>query len=163
MSYCFKAFSAVLLTFFLVCQLPLFQSVLAGPPNPGELVVSVFFNNDRLDPTVSCDKVFPVPRKIPPTKAVGRAALLELLKGPTPPEKADGYYTNLNPGVTIQRLAIKDGVARVDFSEALQHRVAGSCRVIAIRSQITQTLKQFPTVKKVIISINGRTEDILQP
>ena len=33
----------------------------------------------------------------------------------------------------------------------------------AIRVQITETLEQFPTVDSVIISIDGRTEDILQP
>jgi len=35
--------------------------------------------------------------------------------------------------------------------------------VAAIRAQIRETLKQFPTVDEVIISIDGRTEDILQP
>ena len=159
----FKALPAVILTFFFVCQPPLIQEVLAAPPQPGGLVVSAYFNNNRLDPKVSCDKVFPVRRRIPQTRAVARAALIELLKGPTPPEKADGYYTNINPGVRVQRLAVKDGVARVDFNETLESQVGGSCRVRAIWAQITQTLKQFPTVKKVIISINGRTEDILQP
>jgi len=45
----------------------------------------------------------------------------------------------------------------------LQYQVGGSCRVSAIRAQIIETLKQFSTVKNVVISINGRTEDILQP
>jgi hypothetical protein len=35
--------------------------------------------------------------------------------------------------------------------------------VAAISAQIRETLKQFSTVKGVIISIDGRTEDILQP
>jgi spore germination protein GerM len=60
-------------------------------------------------------------------------------------------------------LTIEDGVAKVDFNEQLEYEVSGSCRVSAIRAQITETLKQFPTVKEVIISIDGRTEDILQP
>ncbi|PIP22172.1 MAG: hypothetical protein COX38_02115, partial [Candidatus Nealsonbacteria bacterium CG23_combo_of_CG06-09_8_20_14_all_39_25] len=47
--------------------------------------------------------------------------------------------------------------------EQLEFQVGGSCKVSAIRAQITQTLKQFPTVDEVVISINGRTEDILQP
>jgi len=45
----------------------------------------------------------------------------------------------------------------------LEEAVGGSCRVTAIRSQIEQTLKQFSTVQSVIISIDNRTEDILQP
>ena len=54
-------------------------------------------------------------------------------------------------------------MAYVDFDEQLEFQVGGSCRVSAIRAQIIQTIKQFSTVKDVIISINGRTEDILQP
>lgn len=125
--------------------------------------VKAYFNNDRLDPEHTCIKVFPVMRDIGTTRAVARAALHELLRGPTSAERKKGYYTNINPGVTIQKLTIKNGVAKVYFNETLGYRVAGSCRTSAIIAQITKTLKQFPTVNKVIISINGRTEDILQP
>jgi spore germination protein GerM len=54
-------------------------------------------------------------------------------------------------------------VARVDFDEQLNYQVGGSCRVMAIRAQIEQTLKQFSTVDSVIISVNGQTEGILEP
>ncbi|MBU3925210.1 GerMN domain-containing protein, partial [Patescibacteria group bacterium] len=56
-----------------------------------------------------------------------------------------------------------NGIAKVDFDERLEFQAGGSCRVAAIRAEITETLKQFPTVNNVVISINGRTEDILQP
>lgn len=127
--------------------------------------VKVYFNNTKSDPNMlDCSKVYPVTRIIPKTEAVGRAALAELIKGPTEQEKAAGYVSNLiNSDTTIQNLTIKDGVAKVDFSAALERGVGGSCRVSAIRSQIIETLKQFPTVKDVIISVDGRTEDILQP
>lgn len=125
--------------------------------------VKAFFNNNNLDPEVSCNKVFPVERSVPKTAAVARAALEELLKGPTNGEKNNGYFTSINPGVKIQSLTIANGTAKVDFSDTLERAVGGSCRVAAIRAQITETLKQFPTVKNVTISINGRTEDILQP
>lgn len=125
--------------------------------------VKVYFNNDKLDPEVSCNKVFPVEREIVETKKVATAALEELLKGPTTDEKSEGYLTNINEGVKIKSLSIKDGVARVEFNETLERAVGGSCRVAAIRAEITETLKQFSSVKEVIISIDGRTEDILQP
>ncbi|MBU1045713.1 GerMN domain-containing protein [Patescibacteria group bacterium] len=125
--------------------------------------ISVFFNNDQLDPEFSCNKVFAVKRVIAKTPAIARVALEELLKGATQGEESQGFFTSINPGVTIQKLIIEDGVARIDFDEQLEFQVGGSCRVSAIRSQITETLKQFPTVKDVVISINGRTEDILQP
>lgn len=128
-----------------------------------KIEVRAYFNNDRLDPEFSCNKVFPVEREIPKTQAVGMAALEELLKGPTEKEKEEGFFTSINPGVKIQNLIIQNGIAKVEFDEQLEFQVGGSCRVSAIRAQITQTLKQFPTVNEVMISINGRTEDILQP
>lgn len=131
------------------------------PRNP--VALKVFFNNDQLDPEFSCNKVFPVERVVPKTQAVARAALEELLKGPTEEEKSDGFFTSINSGVKIQKLTVENGAAKVDFDEQLEFQVGGSCRVSAIRAQIRETLKQFPTVQEVIISINGRTEDILQP
>ncbi len=130
---------------------------------PQTTTIKVFFNNDNLDPEFSCNKVFPIERQIPKTQAVARAALEELLKGPLPAEKTDGFFSNINPGVKIQSLTLENGTAKVDFDQQLEFQVGGSCRVAAIRAEITQTLKQFPTVKNVIISIDGRTEDILQP
>ncbi len=131
---------------------------------PAELmVVKVFFNNSKLDPGYSCNKVFAVERKIQKTDAVAGAAITELFKGPTEEEKSQGFFTSLPDGVQIQKLTIENGVAKADFNEALEFQVGGSCRVSAISAQITQTLKQFSSVKDVLISINGRTEDILQP
>jgi spore germination protein GerM len=125
--------------------------------------IKAFFNNNQMDPQISCNKVFAVERIIPKTQAVGRAAIEELLKGPTEQEKAQGFSTSINPGVIIQSLVIENNTAKIDFSEDLEAQVGGSCRVSAIRAQITETLKQFETVKNVIISINGKTGDILQP
>jgi len=125
--------------------------------------IKVYFNNDRLDPEFSCNKVFPVEREITKTQAIARVALIELLKGARQTEKDEGFFSSINPGVKIQSLTIENGTAKVDFDEQLEFQVGGSCRVAAIRAQIAETLKQFPTVNNVIISIDGRTEDILQP
>jgi len=133
---------------------------------PETMEVSVFFNNNNLDPEISCNKVFEVKRTIPKTGAIARAAIEELLKGPTQEEIKSGYYTNINSGVKLNDISIQKTnppSALVDFDEQLQFQVGGSCKVGAIRAQITETLKQFPSIENVIISINGRTEDILQP
>lgn len=130
---------------------------------PNNIVVKVFFSNIKLDPDFSSGRAFAAQRVIPQTQAVARAAMEELLKGPTEREKEAGFFTSINKGVKIQRLSIINGVARVDFDEQMEKEVGGSARVAAIRAEITQTLKQFSTVKEVIISIDGRTEDILQP
>lgn len=126
--------------------------------------VKVFFGNMILNSNaINCNKVFPVDRRISKTQAVARAALEELLGGTTAGEAGQGYVTGINSGVKINSLTVVNGVAKVDFDETLEQAVGGSCRVAEIRAEITQTLKQFPTVKSVIISINGRTADILQP
>lgn len=128
------------------------------------MTIQVFFSNSVFDPEIlDCSAVYPVGRSIPRTQAAGRAALEELLRGPTEQEREAGYITSLNPDVSIRRLEISDGTASVDFDHELERNTGGSCRVAAIRAQITETLKQFPTVDSVVISIDGRTEDILQP
>ncbi len=111
-----------------------------------------------------CAKTFAVTRAVPKTQAVAKAALEELLKGPTQIEAEKfGVFSSINPGVKLQSIVIQDGLARADFDEQLQFQVGGSCKVQAIRAQLTNTLKEFPSVKEVLISINGRTQDILQP
>lgn len=130
----------------------------------GEIMtVKVYFNNNNLDPEFSCNEVFPVEREVPKTQAVARAALEELLKGVRLEEQNQGFFTSINPNVKIQSLVIENNTAKVDFDDQLEFQVGGSCRVSAISAQIRETLKQFSTVKEVVISINGRTEDILQP
>ena len=125
--------------------------------------IKAFFSSSKLDPHVSCTKVFPVERSVLKTKETAFIALIELLKGVTTSEKSSGYSTNIPEKVRINSVNVRGGIAYVDFDETLQYQIGGSCRVSAIRAQITETLKQFSSVKSVVISINGRTEDILQP
>lgn len=131
--------------------------------------LSVFFskNGDMLD----CSKTYSVERVLgrisdSQKSALGEFAylvLVDLLKGPTEQEKAQGLFTSINEGTRIQRVIIDSGIARVDFNARLNEGVAGSCRVQAIRSQITETLRQFTEVREVIISVDGNSEEILQP
>lgn len=111
-----------------------------------------------------CVTVSPVKRIIPiGNEAVARFAVDDLLKGPTVQEKSLGYITEINQDVKINKLTLSDGLLKIDFNDALQSKVGGSCRVTLIRSQIENTLKQFSTVRKVVISVNGQSEGILQP
>ena len=131
-----------------------------------ELMATKIFLSDSNfvgEPYFDCSKTVAVERQVPKTLAVARAALEALLRGALSEEVSQGFVSNINSGVRIQGLTIENGVAKVDFSEQLEFQVGGSCRVAAIRAQITDTLKQFPTVDSVVISIDGRTEDVLQP
>jgi hypothetical protein len=127
-------------------------------------VKAYFINQDRDPQRLDCSRVDAVSRMVPRSVAAARVALEILLAGTTESEKQAGFITVINPGVTVASLSIQDGVAHVTFSQELQENVGGSCRVTTIRSQIEQTLLQFPSVTSVRISVEGYADDeVLQP
>lgn len=125
------------------------------------MVVKVYFapkNSEQLE----CNDVVAVERTVPKTTKVGTVALEELLKGPTAEEKVKGYFTSIPVGSKLNSLEIVNGEARADFNDVTESG-GGSCSMGVRGAQIRQTLLQFPTVKTVVLSINGRTQDIFQP
>ncbi len=131
------------------------------PPN---VTVNVYFSNTTDDPEfLDCTKVYPVERVIPADLDPKMAAINELLQGPDAEEEAQGFFTSINEGVSLNSLYIENGTAIADFSAVLNERVGGSCLVTNIRSQIENTLLQFDDINEVVISIDGQSEDILQP
>lgn len=131
--------------------------------------IQVFFSNNLIDPQLlNCDITYPVRRNINlelnnKDSYIGELAyraISELLDGPTENEKDKGFFTSINEETKVQKIAIENGIVMVDFS-ALGG--SGSCRVQAIRSQITKTLMQFSEIQEVIISVNGNSENTLQP
>jgi len=126
--------------------------------------VEIFFSNDWLYPFISCTRQYPVTRTVKTHDKPYTAAIESLLEGPTEEEVEEGYATSIPLSVSLLSLTIdEDGVATVDFSEELDNGVAGSCLVSAIRSQITTTLEQFSEIKEIVISVNGESEESLQP
>ncbi len=126
--------------------------------------VKLFFSNIKEDPgVVDCAKVFSLSREIQYDEQPVAGALRQLVAGLTEAEMKEGFVNNLPEAVKVQKIELLDGVLTVDFNQALQQGVGGSCRVIAIRSQIIETLKQFEGIKEVVISIDGEKEAILQP
>lgn len=107
--------------------------------------------------------VIAVQRFVPRTEALGRETLEALLVGPTDEEKQVGVVSAIPEGVRLIDLYIEDGVATADFDRTLQDGVAGSATVTMIREQIERTLLKFDTVDAVLITIEGESEDILQP
>lgn len=110
-----------------------------------------------------CEKVFPLARKVFGVESKEQFAVKALLSGPTDTEESQGYFSSINRDVSVKSFRIESGVAYVDFDMEMERGMGGSCRVSAIRSQITSTLMQFPGIENVVISVEGRTEDILQP
>ncbi|MBN1585616.1 GerMN domain-containing protein [Candidatus Uhrbacteria bacterium] len=131
---------------------------------PEEFSVEIHLTNGRLDPFVSCTRTFPVIRDVLSYGRPYRAAVEALLSGPTEAEILDGYSTAIPPDTSLLSLTVDDqGTARADFGPGLNEGMAGSCLVSFVRAQITATLKQFPEIREVVISVEGNSEDILQP
>lgn len=133
----------------------------SGEENAGEMTLNVYFTNSGKGTSNDCRQVFPVARSTARTVAVAEIALRALVDGPTQTERKLGYGTALPAGTRVVSVTIAQGHATADFSAELG-RLSGSCTVTAARAQIEQTLRQFPTVKSVTISVNGKKE-ALQP
>ena len=134
--------------------------------------VQVFLSNKVKDPdALYCDRTYPVERAVSRLSDNRKSylgeytylALVELLKGSIGNEKENGYFSSISEGTKIQQIIIEDGIATVDFNDKFSDGVTGSCKIQAIRSQITETLKQFPEIKEVVISVDGESNEILQP
>lgn len=104
-----------------------------------------------------------VEREIPFTAEVERVAIEHLLQGPSSNEQAAGITSSLRQGTRLQSIDVQEGVVVADFNPQLDQGVAGSAWVTMIRQQIELTLLQFDSVDEVVISIDGRIEDVLQP
>jgi hypothetical protein len=85
-------------------------------------------------------KVQPVVRDVPKTQAVARAALEQLLAGPTASERELGLTTGLDKGLRILSLDVDRGLASVSLD--------GSYDRTGL-AQLAYTLTQFPTVTAI--------------
>src|SRR5687767_5560493 len=137
--------------------------LLSGPAAFGQaagtMTVKVFFHPDKLDPQWDdCGKVRAVSRTIPKTASVATAALGELLKGPTPAEAKE--FSGFGPPETdgiLKSVNVKNGTAYVNFTERfpVQMGNASSSCGGGFFSMVEATLKQFPTVRKVVYAVEG--------
>lgn len=109
------------------------------------------------------EEFLPVDREVAVGQDYPQRALEALLDGPSVHEAMIGLTTAINQGTRLQSLNIENGVAYADFNQRLQEGIAGSAMVNSIRQQIELTLLQFEEIDQVVISIDGETEEILQP
>lgn len=100
-------------------------------------------------------KVSPVRRTIESTPAVARAALTELLGGPTADERADGLSSAIPSGTTLRDISLADGVATVDLDGTFDGG-GGSASMLGRVAQVVATLTRFPTIERVAFRIDGK-------
>jgi hypothetical protein len=99
-------------------------------------------------------KVSPVRRTIESTPAVARAALTELLKGPTADERADGLSSAIPNETALRDISLSGGVATVDLDGTFDD-AGGSASMLGRVAQIVATLTRFPTIERVAFRIDG--------
>lgn len=127
-----------------------------------EKEVQVFFVKKSVAELESCLAEAPLNRKVLNAETLGPGALSALIEGLRPEEQVE-YFSAVNPATLIQKFEILGGTAYVDFNSALNQGLAGSCNAVAVRSQIENTLMALPDIDRVVISIDGETEGILEP
>lgn len=122
----------------------------------GTSVVKVYFANTVKDPEVkACEVVYPVTRRVPKTADTAEAAVLELLDGPSAAEQMDGSRTAIIQGTELRSFNLKGGAATADFTRQFLGGITDTCFAKALRSQVEQTLRQFPSVNVVKILVEG--------
>jgi spore germination protein GerM len=124
------------------------------------LTLRVYFNNAQQAGRVDdCAIVFPRTRSVPATPAVAGAALRQLFAGPTAAERAAGDRSPFSAATAglLKRVFIEHGTAYVDLND-LRAQLPGctsSCGAAEFGMAIERTLRQFPTVRRVLLAIDG--------
>lgn len=128
------------------------------------MTVKVYFSNNKMGAGFDdCAKVYPLTRTIPKTSAVARAALEQLLAGPTEKERAAGYFSWFSEETKSALLSvnIKNKTAYVNLRDIAQTitSASSSCGSTILMAQLETTLKQFPTIKRAFFAFEGVPED----
>jgi hypothetical protein len=90
-------------------------------------------------------------------KAPARPSLQQLLKGPNSAEQQQGFMALDTDNLSVGTLAITNGNCRVDFVSAGKKVWDGDLSSVSFSLAVEKTLKQFPTVQSVVISVDGDT------
>lgn len=89
--------------------------------------------------------------------ASARPAIEALLKGPSAAERQKGFESVASASdFRISSLKISDGTARINFASTRRWAGwAGDLAPVRFKTAVELTLKQFPSVQRVIVSLNG--------
>ncbi len=103
-------------------------------------------------------EILPLKRKVS-SKAPLFPAIEEMLKEPTEAEQKQGFVSAGYGDLKLVSVKIKRGTVRVDFKRTISDDYnPGDLQTLAFESAVIKTAKQFPTIKKVIVCVNGMNE-----
>jgi spore germination protein GerM len=116
------------------------------------LVYFVSYDEEKEKPYL-----IPVIREIAPVEGTEekiRESIKELIVGPSETEEEKGITSAMPEGVELLNVLLKDGVAYLDFSGAVEEG-GGSLLMIERLAQIVFTATHFPRVNSVRMQIEG--------
>jgi spore germination protein GerM len=88
-----------------------------------------------------------------------RPTIEAFVAGPTAEEEAKGFAGLAYGNLKLDSVKIKNGTARIDFSREIRADYnPGDLETLRFEEAVTRTAKQFPTVKKVVVCVNGYNE-----
>lgn len=121
-------------------------------PRPKAQTIKIYFYHD---PGEFID-LAPVTRVIR-SAAPARAAIEALLAGPTAEEQTRGFDGLASASeFAIAKLTIRNGVARINFvASRTWAGFPGDTAPARFKKAVELTLKQFPAVRRVVVSLNG--------
>lgn len=101
-------------------------------------------------------------RTVTATRGVLRAALTELLAGPTSEEEGWGLTSAVPDGVEVLGVDLADGTATVDLTGSFDDG-GGSLSMFLRLAQLVHTATQLPTVERVALRLDGEPVTTFSP
>lgn len=158
----------------------------ATEPVDPETTIKVFFGNKEQSSPTDCKAVFSVERVVPNDLIIRRRAIEEIMKGPTPGEAEQGYFSGFptreevvayrdkikeetgqtpydGEEVRIASVKILSGAAYIVFSKEFQAYGGDRCRFSLVESQLREAMKQFPRVGGVVVTMEGENGQNVNP
>lgn len=133
-------------------------------PSPSPVPVTpvvVYFTQGPAGGDGGCPSPVGVTRAVE-GQGVARAAIAELLRGPTPQERAEGYASPFSEATADLGFTVKiaEGTASVDFASVEGIALPSpECAAAAVLGPLDATLQQFPNVERTRYTLRGSAED----
>ncbi len=107
-----------------------------------------------------------LPRPVPDTADALSFAILQMLAGPTPPERAarllSTWFSERTAGM-LREVTLRDGFAVVDFEDfrSIIPNAVGSAGSMMLLRHLEATVFQFPEVQRAEFRINGDCDELM--
>jgi len=115
--------------------------------------VKLFFTNPKLSKSYNCNQVFPVQREVIKVDNMSKFLVEQLINGPNDKERSLGYDSGIRSNTKVNSFLLDKGVVKIDFSNTFNN--FDSCKIDSIKSQISETLKQFSDIRQVVLSVDN--------